>query len=91
MRSPAFTVEPTFTLPQPSAPKVTLYSDPHKAQAELDVALAEAKKVEQKLANADFVARAKPEVVEENRERLAGFLAEAARLAEALARITTED
>lgn len=44
MRSPAFTVEPTFTLPQPSAPKVTLYSDPHKAQAELDAALAEAKK-----------------------------------------------
>ena len=40
-----------------------------------------------KLANADFVSRAKPEVVEENRERLAAFQAEAARLEAALARI----
>jgi valyl-tRNA synthetase len=52
-----------------------------------DKALAEASKVALKLANADFVSRAKPEVVEENRERLAGFQAEAARLEAALARI----
>jgi valyl-tRNA synthetase len=52
-----------------------------------DRALAEARKVSQKLANADFVARAKPEVVEENRERLAAFMAEAARVEAALARI----
>jgi len=52
-----------------------------------DKTLAEAAKVAQKLANADFVSRAKPEVVEENRERLAGFQAEAARLEAALARI----
>jgi valyl-tRNA synthetase len=52
-----------------------------------DKALAEANKVSQKLANADFVTRAKPEVVEENRERLEAFLAEAARLEAALARI----
>jgi valyl-tRNA synthetase len=52
-----------------------------------DKALAEAAKMAQKLANADFVSRAKPEVVEENRERLAGFQAEAARLEAALARI----
>ena len=48
---------------------------------------AEANKVSQKLANADFIARAKEEVVEENRERLASFTAEMARLDAALARI----
>ena len=52
-----------------------------------DKALAEAKKIGSKLANADFVARAPDEIVAENRERLAGFEAEAARLTEALARI----
>ena len=51
-------------------------------------ALAEADKVLRKLDNADFVSRAKPEVVEENRDRLAAHQAEAARLAAALARIT---
>ena len=48
------------------------------------------RKVIRKLANADFVARAKPEVVEENRERLVAFQAEAARLEAALARIGGE-
>ena len=47
----------------------------------------EAEKVARKLDNADFVRRAKPEVVEENRERLAGFEQEVARLAAAIARI----
>jgi valyl-tRNA synthetase len=49
---------------------------------------AEAAKVTAKLANADFVARAKPDVVEENRERLASFEAEIARLTAALSRIS---
>ncbi|ATU72212.1 valine--tRNA ligase [Komagataeibacter rhaeticus] len=44
-------------------------------------------KVERKLGNADFVARAKPEVVAENRERLDAFMAERTRLQAALARI----
>lgn len=48
---------------------------------------AEAKKIAAKLDNADFVARAKPEVVEENRERLAAAQAEIARLEAALGRI----
>jgi valyl-tRNA synthetase len=52
-----------------------------------DKALAEGQKVALKLANADFVSRAKSEVVEENRERLAAYQAEAARLEAALARI----
>ena len=51
-------------------------------------ALAEADKARAKLANADFVARAKPEVVTEIRERVTGFAAEAARLVAALARIS---
>ena len=48
---------------------------------------AEARKIAGKLANADFVSRAKEEVVEENRERLAAAEAEMARLDAALARI----
>jgi valyl-tRNA synthetase len=47
----------------------------------------EAGKVAKKLANADFVARAKEEVVEENRERLAAAEAEISRLDAALRRI----
>ncbi len=49
----------------------------------------EAGKIAKKLANADFVARAKEEVVEENRERLATAEAEMARLDAAMARIAT--
>ncbi len=47
----------------------------------------EAGKIEAKLGNADFVARAPEEVVEENRERLADALARADRLEAALARL----
>ena len=60
-----------------------------RARLEKDRAKAadEADKVRKKLANADFVSRAKPEVVEENRERLASADAEVARLAAALQRL----
>ncbi|MFT8763744.1 MAG: hypothetical protein ABF809_07095, partial [Gluconobacter potus] len=44
-------------------------------------------KVTRKLDNADFVARAKPEVVEENRERLATFQSDLERLKAALGRL----
>ena len=54
---------------------------------DLAKATAEAAKVSAKLAQADFVARAKPEVVAENRARLAAFTADIARLEAALARI----
>jgi valyl-tRNA synthetase len=47
----------------------------------------EAIKIEKKLGNADFVAKAPEEVVEENRERLRDLAAERARLQEALARL----
>ena len=52
-----------------------------------DKAAAEAKKFEQKLANADFVKRAPEEIVEENRARVTAYLAEVARLEAAIARI----
>jgi valyl-tRNA synthetase len=47
----------------------------------------DAEKTAAKLGNQDFVSRAKPEVVEENRERLATAEAEVARLQAALSRI----
>jgi len=47
----------------------------------------EAAKLEQKLANPDFVRRAPPEIVEENRERLAAARTDIARLDAALRRL----
>jgi valyl-tRNA synthetase len=52
-----------------------------------DKLVIEAKKMRQKLDNPDFVARAKEEVVAENRERLAAFESEIARLEAALLRL----
>ena len=51
--------------------------------------LAEAEKVMRKLGNAEFVAKARPEVVEENRGRLAAFQHDAARIKAAIARIAS--
>ncbi|MEI6162291.1 MAG: class I tRNA ligase family protein, partial [Roseococcus sp.] len=50
-------------------------------------AAAEITKIEKKFANAEFMAKAKEEVIEENRERLDNFTAEITRLDAALARI----
>jgi valyl-tRNA synthetase len=50
--------------------------------------LSEAKKTEAKLGNADFVARAPEEVVEENRDRLTEALARASKLQAALERLS---
>ena len=63
-----------------AAEKARLSRDAAKASAE-------AAKVSAKLAQPDFVARAKPEVVEENRARLASFTAEVTRLQAALQRL----
>ncbi len=63
-----------------AAERARLTREHGKAQGELN-------KVAAKLAQPDFLARAKPEVVEENRERLAAFTAEIARLEAALKRI----
>jgi valyl-tRNA synthetase len=54
---------------------------------ERDKLLADAKKIGQKLANADFVSRAPEEVVVENRERLEAAQSEVARLQVALDRL----
>ena len=54
---------------------------------EREKATAEIGKVEAKLGRPDFVARAKPEIVEENRDRLRDFEADVIRLDAALARI----
>jgi len=72
----------------PLAGIIDLDAERARLDKERQKALAEADKVIRKLDNADFVSRAKPEVVEENRDRLAAHQAEAARLAAALARIT---
>jgi valyl-tRNA synthetase len=75
------------TVVLPLAGLIDLTAERKRLAGARDKALAEGKKVTQKLANADFVSRAKPEVVEENRDRLAAFEAEAARLDAALERI----
>jgi valyl-tRNA synthetase len=75
------------TVVLPLAGLIDVVAERKRLSGARDKALTEAVKVSQKLANADFVARAKPEVVEENRDRLAAFQAEAARLEAALARI----
>ena len=54
---------------------------------EIEKLNAEAKKIEAKLGNADFVARAPEDVVEENRERLADAHSRAEKLSAALKRL----
>jgi valyl-tRNA synthetase len=58
-----------------------------RLQKERDKLIAEAKKINQKLGNADFVSRAPEEVVAENRERLDAAQSEIARLQAALDRL----
>ncbi|MHB8885251.1 MAG: valine--tRNA ligase [Methylovirgula sp.] len=54
---------------------------------EIDKLAGEAKKIEAKLGNEDFISRAPEEVVEENRERLADAMERREKLAAALARL----
>jgi valyl-tRNA synthetase len=76
-----------ITIVLPLAELIDLSVERVRLEKERAKALEEAAKVAGKLANESFVARAKPEVVQENRDRLAGFAAEAARLAAALSRL----
>jgi valyl-tRNA synthetase len=76
------------TVMLPLADVIDLGAERARLAKERAKAEAEAKKISGKLGNADFVARAPEEVVEENRERLAEAEAEMARLDAALARIT---
>ncbi|MBS4073640.1 valine--tRNA ligase [Ameyamaea chiangmaiensis] len=75
------------TLVLPLAGLINLEVERARLGKELSKAIDEIGKVERKLNNADFVARAKPDVVEENRDRLASFEADKARLEAALSRI----
>ncbi len=75
------------TLVLPLAEVIDLAAERARLLKDRDRAEAEAAKVVKKLANADFVARAPEEIVEENRERLAAFRDDVARLEAALARI----
>jgi valyl-tRNA synthetase len=76
-----------ITIVLPLAGLIDLGAERARLEKERAKALEEARKVQAKLANESFVSRAKPEVVEENRERLASFAAEAARLEAALGRL----
>ena len=76
------------TVVLPLAGIIDLAAERARLEKDRAKALGEAEKVARKLGNAEFVQRAKPEIVEENRERLTAYEQEAARLAAAIARIT---
>jgi valyl-tRNA synthetase len=71
----------------PLAGLIDLDAEQARLRRERAKAVAEAEKTRSKLARPDFVERAKPEVVEENRERLRNFDADIVRLDAALKRI----
>jgi valyl-tRNA synthetase len=71
----------------PLAGVIDIASERTRLTRERDKAAGEARKIGQKLDNADFIRRAPGEVVEENRERLAATQAEISRLEAALERI----
>jgi valyl-tRNA synthetase len=75
------------TIVIPLADLIDLSAERARLEKDRAKALDEAQKVRGKLGNESFVSRAKPEVVQENRDRLAAFEAEASRLDAALARL----
>jgi valyl-tRNA synthetase len=75
------------TVVLPLAGVIDVGTERTRLTRERDKAAGEARKIVQKLDNADFVRRAPEEVVEENRDRLAAFQADIARLEAALQRI----
>jgi valyl-tRNA synthetase len=75
------------TVVLPLADVIDLGAERARLAKERDKMLGEARKVAQKLGNADFVKRAPEDVVEENRDRLAAAEADVARLEAALQRI----
>ena len=71
----------------PLADAIDVVTERSRLTREREKAAGEARKLVQKLDNADFVRRAPEEVVEENRDRLAAAQADIARLEAALLRI----
>jgi valyl-tRNA synthetase len=76
-----------ITIVLPLAALIDLSAERARLEKDHARALDEAAKIAAKLANESFVSRAKPEVVQENRDRRAALEAEAERLAAALARL----
>jgi len=75
------------TIVLPLAGLIDLAAEAVRLRKDLGKAGKEVEAADKKLSNADFVARAKEEVVDEIRERLAAAQADVARLQAALARI----
>ena len=75
------------TVVLPLAGVIDVGAERTRLTRERDKASGEARKIAQKLDNADFVRRAPEEVVEENRDRLAAAHADIARFEAALQRI----
>jgi len=75
------------TVVLPLADAIDVAAERTRLTRERDKAAGEARKIGQKLDNADFTRRAPEEVVEENRERLAAIRTDIARLEAALQRI----
>ncbi|HEY0052610.1 MAG TPA: valine--tRNA ligase [Caulobacteraceae bacterium] len=75
------------TVAIPVAGLIDLATERARLAKEISGFETEAEKVRKKLGNADFISRAKPEVVEENRTRLVDNEAGAAKLRAALARL----
>jgi valyl-tRNA synthetase len=76
------------TIVLPLAGLIDVQAERARLQRDRDRAARDVEAIARKLANPDFVTRAKPEVVEENRERLEAARAELARLEAALARLS---
>ncbi len=75
------------TLALPVAEFIDLAAEKARLGKEIANHVSDIERTAKKLDNADFIARAKPEVVEENRERLAAAEAAKAKLEAALARL----
>jgi valyl-tRNA synthetase len=71
----------------PLAGVIDMAAEQTRLARELDKAEGEIGMIDSKLGNAQFVAKAPPEVVEENRERRAAFEATARKLRAALERV----
>ena len=76
-----------ITIVLPLAGLIDIAAERTRLSKDRDKLIIDAKKTSQKLDNADFVSRAKEEVVAENRERLAAAESEIARLQAALDRL----
>jgi valyl-tRNA synthetase len=86
-RGSAQVVVDEATLVLPLADVIDIAQERARLDRERTRIAAEAEKMARKLGNEDFVRRAPPEIVEENRERLATMQAEMARLEAALRRL----